>query len=120
MTQTSIAAKAAHSPTPWSLSVFDGRAVMSANGFMCAEARPVSLEDGDEGSLANARRIVACINLLSGHDLSAVAIVPVGVTEGVRDALSRADAVTRAAGVWSPVYRDALAALSAKADAGVQ
>ncbi len=84
---------------------------------------------------ANAARACDCVNLLAGHDLSAVAIVPVVVMEAARRSLQRAQRHLMASvpdcaapplfmtpsvqGAYHAIS-EALAALEAKADAGVQ
>jgi hypothetical protein len=74
-------------------------------------------------------RMAACYNLLAGHDLSAVAIVPVGVMEDAQRIIRMALRLTKelqdsprsllsnmTEGI--PDMEAVLAALSAKADAG--
>ncbi len=131
MTPPSIAAKAAPATVEWDEPheghIRYGRIRLRfSTDECCREAEAIES--------AEAHHVAACVNKLAGHpDLSAVAIVPVGVMEGVREALREAADLTASRmadsiGYGPEVHRAmlgrhermlaALAALEAKADAG--
>jgi hypothetical protein len=122
MTPPSIAAKSTWTPEPWHVNPHFECAQNTVARDLCA---PIRYGNGKDPE-ADTERACQCVNKLAEHDdLSAVAIVPVGVMEGVKEALRiamTAPCRSHSNENWHLISQVAQAvdALEAKADAGVQ